>query len=216
MKTPFQTVFRIAEFSHLESLVDCVQQSFPYPQGETMASRLGIRPEEYLPFTQLVCEKAIADALSWVALDESENVLGFCISEPMYKAPRYSDFQLSTKFSALFALLEELDNRYLSTTSADSKEMFHLYMLGVLPTFSGNGMGRELLRRSLNFAREKGFTLAVAEATGTRSQTLCQSLGFETKASVAYDSFFFNGTQPFRDIKEPRTCILVERDLYHL
>ncbi|NDG28076.1 MAG: N-acetyltransferase, partial [Proteobacteria bacterium] len=48
------------------------------------------------------------------------------------------------------------------------------------------------------------------------SQTLCQSLGFETKASVAYDSFFFNGTQPFRDIKEPRTCILVERDLYHL
>jgi len=216
MKTQFQPVFRIAEFHHLESLIECVQQSFPFPEGETMASRLGIRPEEYLPFTQLVCETAVADKLSWLALDESENVLGFCIAEPMCKAPRYSDLELGPKFSALFALLEELDNRYLSTTSADSREIFHLYMLGVLPTFSGNGMGRELLRRSLNFAREKGFTLAIAEATGTRSQNLCQSLGFKTKASVAYDSFFFDSTRPFRDIKEPRTCVLVERELCHV
>jgi len=178
-----------------------------------MARILDIRPEDYLSFTRMVCEKAVTEKLSWVALAESNKVVGFCISEPMSTAPLYSDFNLNPKFFPLFALLEELDNRYLITTTTDPEEIFHLYMLGVLPAYSGYGIGRELLKGSINFAREKGFTIAVAEATGAVSQSLCRSLGFETKASVAYDSFVFAGRRPFRDVSEPRCCTLVERVL---
>jgi GNAT superfamily N-acetyltransferase len=165
-----------------------------------MARILDIKPEDYLSFTRSVCEKAVAEKLSWVALAEST-------------APLYSDFNLNPKFFPLFALLEELDNRYLIATTKAPEEIFHLYMLGVLPAYSGHGIGRELLKGSVNFAREKGFTIAVAEATGVVSQSLCRSLGFETKASVAYDSFVFAGGRPFRDISEPRCCTLVERVL---
>ena len=213
MKIQSQIIYRLAEFNHLNSLIECVQQSFPSPGGETIARILDIRSEDYFSFTRMVCEKAVAEKLSWVAISEMDRVVGFCISEPMSTAPLYRDFNLDPKFSPLFALLEELDNRYLITTSADAVEIFHLYMLGVLPAYSGNGIGRALLKGSLNFAREKGFTSAVAEATGEASQGLCKSLGFETKASVAYDSFVFGGKRPFKNITEPRCCTLVERML---
>jgi len=213
MKFQSQVVYRLAELNHLDSLIECVQQSFPSPQGETMARILDIKPEDYLSFTRSVCEKAVAEKLSWVALAECDKVVGFCISEPMSTAPLYSDLNLNPKFFPLFALLEELDNRYLITTTTDPEEIFHLYMLGVLPAYSGHGIGRELLKGSVNFAREKGFTIAVAEATGVVSQSLCRSLGFETKASVAYDSFVFAGGRPFRDVTEPRCCNLMERVL---
>jgi ribosomal protein S18 acetylase RimI-like enzyme len=211
METQSPIIYKLAEAHNLESLVDCVQQCFPAPNGETMACELNVLPEDYYPFTRLVCEKAIEEKLSWLALDNSERVIGFCLSEPMSTAPLYSDHSLSEKLFPLFALLEELDNRYLINTAETPEQMFHLYMLGVLPIFSGKGIGRELLKGSVNFGRELGYKVAIAEATGTGSQTLCRNLGFESKATVPYEDFIFAGKHPFKGIKSPRSCVLMEK-----
>ena len=205
--------FEIAGPNCLEPLVECVQQCFPAPRGETMAQVLNIGKEDYLLYTQWVCEKAIGDRLSWVAKNHEEEIVGFCINESMKTAPEYSRLPISVKFQPLMKLLEDLDHQYLKQPPVPIENIFHLYMLGVIPRKSGAGIAKELITLSLNLAKTSGFLVAIAEATGMASQKICCDLGFTKEVSIAYKTFDYQGTKPFSRIKQPESCVLVEKIL---
>src|SRR5262245_5698862 len=113
-------------------LVDCVQDTFPAPEGEVMARTLGIGRTEYLRYTELVCAKAIRERRSFVARDESGRCAGFCINEDFAAAPDYRREPIDLAMQPLLALLEELDAR--DARARVPGVTFHLYMLGVRRT----------------------------------------------------------------------------------
>lgn len=203
--------YELADVDSLDSLVECVQKCFPAPGGEVMARALNITAWDYLSYTQLVCEKAIGDQMTWVAKGSDSQILGFCITEKLASAPKYSEYGVSPKFKPLFRILEELDETYLARTQFSPQEILHLYMLGVRPEFSGMGIAVELMNKSLSFAKKEGFKVAIAEATGEISQKICLNLGFEVQATVNYKTFEYSGVQPFYKIDRPESCVLVQK-----
>lgn len=204
-------VFELLTSQDKERLVECVQECFPAPQGETMANVLELTPQRYLKFTEMVCNKAVEDGLTFVAKNAEGGIIGFCIAEDFVSAPRYSGCDLDSRFTALFAILEDLEARYLSDRQIEANEVLHLYMLGVRTEYCRQGVGRELLAGMLHFARENGFSYAVAEATGTASQKILKRMGFEVRAAVPYVSFTLEGKQPFSTLKSPEACLFVEK-----
>ncbi len=198
--------------SDVNRLVDCVQSCFPAPRGEIMARILNIMPEDYLSYTQRVCEKAVKDSMSVVARNiDTDEIAGFCINEDFVGMPSYQKMDISPKFGALLAILDELDEEYRTANQPNRGEIFHCYMLGVNEKYQGQNLGRLLTMASAEKAKSLGYRSIVAEATGVISQKLCHELGFKVVAERSYQSFRFSGETPFIDIQEPRVCVLVER-----
>jgi ribosomal protein S18 acetylase RimI-like enzyme len=197
--------------SHLESLIACIQTSFPAPNGEVMAKHLGIFPEDYLSYTEIVCAKAADDGLTYLAYHQpSSEVASFLICETMISAPQYSAMRISPKFRPLIAILEMLDRKYHEYRRGNLDDTLHLYMLGTAPEYRRFGLGRLLISRAIEDARRNGFKRLIAEATGLGSQALLENMGFTCLFEEAYRDYNLDGTQPFKDLTGPTHCKLVE------
>ena len=62
-------LFELARPADRDELAHCIQQTFP--GREPMAVALGVPPQEYLSYTELVCDKALEDDLTIVARERS-------------------------------------------------------------------------------------------------------------------------------------------------
>ena len=205
-----QFVFDIAQPYDLFDLIACVQDTFP--EHEPMSRALRLKREDYLPYSDLVCKKAVDERMTIVIRSHrTTKLVGFCINEDFASALEYSKARISPKMQPLLALLEDFDRRHLGDQLPPKKKVFHLYMLGVLPEFANYGLGKELVNRSLQMAKEKGFAQAVVEATGPVSQKICRKVPFVERQAVAYESFRYRGEPVFRNIEGVTHCHLMDR-----
>nr|MBX2838286.1 hypothetical protein [Gammaproteobacteria bacterium] len=59
-----------------------------------------------------------------------------------------------------------------------------------------------------------GFRSVVGELSSSATQHLCiNKFGHTVQAEIAYESFMYEGENPFSKIKEPPSIILAEGDL---
>ena len=78
------------------------------------------------------------------------------------------------------------------------------------------GLGATLLSSSVSLAGEKGFSVAIAEATGPHSHRALQRLGFscEPELCTTYHTFAMpDGSKPFAQLVDPPKCMFMERGL---
>ncbi len=191
-------------------LMECHLLAFAHEKGEAMMNALAITPAESESFSQFVCEKAIAEQLSVLAWDhDAQKVAGFCINEPFSTIADFTQLPLDEKFAPLFEFLKQIDQACLTTLRVTTDRLFHLFNLGVLKEYRRHGLAKQLLLESLEIAADAGFEFAVAETTGTGSQTMCSRLGFRTLHALAYKDFTMDGTTPFAVIEEPKQCLLM-------
>lgn len=201
--------FRLAARSDLDALVEAIQSCFPAPNGEVMANVLGVDRDRYYPYSILVATKAVEEGMSWVCEGDDGKILGFCINEDYATAPCYLRLPVHPSMYPMLTLLAELDSKLKTPTPLERGQVFHLYMLGVLPGQGGNGLGRELLRRSVELGRSSGFQQAVAEATGPISQAISLSEGFSEWEAIEYVDFEYKGRRVFQSLAEATRCLLV-------
>lgn len=191
-------------------LVELIQDTFP--EHEPMARALRLTRADYLPYTDLVAAKAVRERMTVVArLNGTRRFVGYCISEDFYQCPTYSMEKINPRMFPILDLLESLDR--CIPAPAKAGEVFHLYMLGVLPEYARLGIGRRLIENSLRLARESGFQSAVAEATGPYSQRICEKMGFNERGAVHYAGFRHGGRAVFESIPAALACRLVELPL---
>ncbi len=208
---PEEFVIQKLDADCIDSLIQCVQSSFPAPEGEVMAKHLGIFPIDYLAYTHMVCHKALKDGLTYVLYHRpAQEVVCFLISEPLTTAPQYSAAKISPKFKPLIAILEYLDQLYQDFREGEIDDTLHLYMLGTAPHSRQAGYSQMLLEYVLKKAKDHGYKRVLAEATGLGSQGLLEKLGFSVRFEVAYQDFAFEGLRPFEDLKGATHCKLME------
>ncbi len=196
--------------SDAKGLVDLIQETFP--EREPMAVALQLSRADYLPYTDLVVAKAVRDRLTVVArLKGANRLLGFCIAEDYFGSPVYSLEKVNQRMLPLLHLLETLDRQ--GPIPRRTREIYHLYMLGVAPDYARLGIGRGLLQRSLKLGSENGFQSAIAEATGPYSQRLCASLGFAERAALSYEGYTVSGQAVFEGIRAASGCKLFQLNL---
>jgi len=206
MDEPF--IFEIAQPYDLFDLTACVQETFP--EHEPMSRALGLKKSDYLPYSDLVCKKAVDERLTIIVRSHrTTKIVGFCINEDFASALEYSKAKISPKMQPLLALLEDLDRLHLGDSLPPKRKVFHLYMLGVMKEYANYGLGKELMNRSLKLAKEKGFSEAIVEATGPVSQSICRKIPFTEKHAVEYQTFQYGGVPVFRKVEGVTHCRLM-------
>jgi ribosomal protein S18 acetylase RimI-like enzyme len=86
---------------------------------------------------------------------------------------------------------------------------FRIAFLAVKKEFRRHGIGRALVIKSLEIAKERGYKYAVCEASSHSSQHLFQKLGFKLLKMFKYKEFIWNGEYPLSSIEDSEGCALM-------
>lgn len=197
----------------VEQTVDCMVDTF---QDEPMTKALDITKDEFKYLAELYATKAAKERLSIVAKDGDGSVIGFCISEDLISGPPEGIYGTNEKFRPIIDLLSSLDENYMESKPYDMEngDTFHLFMAGVKEPYRSTNVASALIDRSLGLANSRGFSCAIAEATGPVSQHILRDkFGFAEKFAVEYNSFVYEGERVFEGIETPATCVLMEKKL---
>ncbi len=200
---------KVLDNNELEQTIECAAETFA---REPMTKKMEIPPDDYKIFARLFCEKAVADGLSVVAVDDdSGDVMGFMLSDDFMDDPPDLG-NVNKGFGPILTLLDDLDNKYKDANDIQSGELLHLFMLGISDKFAGSGVGKSITIEGMKLAQSKGFKGCILEATGVVSQHIAKKSGFEELDEVQYESFKFDGEAVFADIQGHVSCKLMKME----
>ena len=92
-------------------------------------------------------------------------------------------------------------------------ESIHIFLLGVDGRIAGRGVAQQLVTLCLENSVQKGYKMAVTEATNKTSQYIFNKHGFIEIASGSYEFHRFNGQAIFESIAEHGGPKLMTRSL---
>lgn len=157
--------------------------------------------------------KSLAEGLTVVARTPGGEMAGVFLAEDFATPGPEGLEEAAPNFGPIGALLDSLSGPYREAKGFAPGECAHLFMLGVDPTFAGQGIAHRLVVRSLENARALGYRCAVLEATGAASQHVFRKLGFRELGRIPYGDFHFMGERIFRAVPEPEAALLMELPL---
>lgn len=191
--------------------------------GEVFARRdppayaVGITPEEFEFFVELLAPKAAREGLTIVARaaagENPGELLGAMITEDAAGEMPEGLERLSPKFDPIMDILGQLDAEYKATHSPQPGEAVHLFLLGVVEKAAGRGIAQQLVARALEHAAQRGYKLAITEATNKTSQHIFRKLGFVERVRRSYAEHRFRGTAHFTAIAEHGGPMLMDKAL---
>ena len=122
----------------------------------------------------------------------------------MVKIKRLKDFFDIVRYDKKYAL-EDIPN---------VKKFYVGHSVSVSSKARGLGIGKELIRRTMTLAKEKGCAYVYILATGIYSQAIFKSLGFTLLKEKVYEEFKdYDGTEFFCDMREHKKAQVVAYDL---
>lgn len=176
------------------------------------AVAVGISSAEFEAFVRLFSATAVADGLTIVARSaDSSQMIGALLTEDSASPPPSGMDQLSRKFDPIFDILGQLDTEYWSGKSARPGDCLHLFLLGVARTFGGRGVAQQLVATCLENGLNRGYRLAVTEATNGVSQHIFRRLGFADRVRRSYQDHRFEGKAAFSSIEGHVGPILMDK-----
>ncbi len=195
----------------LEETIACMADVFP--RAEPMTREVDITSDEFFPFAEIYCEKAIRERLSLVARDKATgNIIGFLISENLTSEPPSGIETINEKFLPIIKLLDCLDNNYKESLELNQRNILRLFMVGVDKHYEGLNLATTLIEENLKFAELKNYSRAIGEATSSVTQHILRDkLGFNEKFAIEYKSYTYKGEHVFRNMKNTSHCILFEK-----
>ncbi|RWS09008.1 hypothetical protein B4U79_17731 [Dinothrombium tinctorium] len=94
------------------------------------------------------------------------------------------------------------------------EKVFHLGGIAIKDEYENFGIGTKLIMESLNCAKQRGFQIALLEASGYKTQKIFgEKLKFKEMNSIVYDKFEIDGRRVFKGLKSPQKIIVYEKYL---
>ena len=178
------------------------------------AVAVGLSHREIEALVRVFGPKVLAERLTiTVSAPSSSKLVGALLADDFATPAPDGIEQAAPAFAPIGAMLEGLDTKYRSSRTIEPGRYLHLFMLGVAKHAWGKGIARQLIATSLHHGKERGYTHAVTEATGSISQHLFKSFGFREVLTARYCDVVFGNRRPFASIKEPVGTILMEKEL---
>ena len=140
-------------------------------------------------------------------------MVGALLTEDFVSPPPDGIDQLSKKFDPIFDILGQLDTDYRRGKMIQRGECLHLFLLGVAPSCGGRGVAQQLVATCLENGRQKGYRLAVTEATNNVSQHVFRKLGFSDRVQRIYRDHRFEGKAVFAKIEGHLGPILMDKPI---
>lgn len=176
------------------------------------AVAVGITAAEFEAFVRLFGAKAVADRLTIVARSaDTREMIGALLTEDSASPPPSGMDQLSRKFDPINDILDQLDTDYWRGQAARQGDCLHLFLLGVARSFGGRGVAQQLVATCLENGLQRGYRLAVTEATNSVSQHIFRRLGFADRVRRSYRDHRFEGRAVFSSIEGHAGPILMDK-----
>ena len=169
-----------------------------FSRRDPPAVAAGVTASEFEALVRLFCPRAEDQGLTIVArLADTGELVGALLTEDSALAPPDGMDRLSTKFDPIFDILGQLDAEYRGDRTVRTGESLHLFFLGVADRAAGRGMARQLVAACLENGAQRGYRLAVTEATNKVSQHIFRSLGFVERVRRSYETHHFGNRAVF-------------------
>jgi len=190
-----EDVITILEDRHVTEAIELFADSFC--KHEPLVKYLQITKEEFWPLAVAIMQKAAADGLSVVSLDQWGKVTGCAIAEN-FNAP--VQLQPTPKLQPIFALLEQLAAP-INSMHLVSNTVVHIWITAVSDTVQGKGLSTRLNNACVLRALEKQFKYIYCEFTNSINERIMQYYPEHLKLnSIKLKDFVWNNTKPFADL----------------
>ena len=185
-----------------------------FSRNDPPAVAVGLTPAEFETFVRLFCPKATAEGLTIVArLVDTGELIGALLTEDGASDPPDGIDQLSEKFEPIFDILGQLDTEYRDAQIVLPGEYLHLFLLGVAESAAGRGVAQTLVETCLTHGANRGYRLAVTEATNKVSQHIFRKQGFVERVRRSYGTHNFDGRPVFSSIAAHGGPVLMDKKL---
>lgn len=175
---------------------------------------VGLTASEFEDFVHVFLPCEDTELLTVVARSaESGDIAGALLTDDLAAALPDQYRRISEKFVPIDDMLRQLDSEYRKNRNIVRGECLHLFLLGVVPRFAGQGVAQHLVAESMANGARRGYRLAVTEATNTTSQHIFRKLGFTERVHRAYRDYRLHGHATFAPIADEGGMILMDRPL---
>ncbi|XP_006819947.1 uncharacterized protein LOC102804974 [Saccoglossus kowalevskii] len=161
---------------------------------------------EYSANYQL-CQRAIRDGLSFVAIDTSTNKLVgvatslICVEGEVGEYIYYpKDLEGREVYQPMIAILGYLHGQgdpIAGITTTPSSLVVEIAKVATHVDYGRMGIFTEIVRRKLEVCKEKGLSIVMAEASSPYSQRAFKKCGFDSVYEIQFDNFEFEGKKLF-------------------
>jgi len=204
--------YGICESSDIIEMANLLAEAFSLFDPPAVA--VGISAPEFVTCVHLFAPASVNDKLTIVARStDTHEMVGALLTRDWVSPPPDGVDQLSKKFDPIFDILSQMDTDYQRGKVIQRGECLHLFFLGVARSCGGRGVAQQLVSACLENGRQKGYCLAVTEATNNVSQHVFRKLGFSDRVRRTYRDHRFEGMAPFASIEDHVGPILMDKPI---
>jgi hypothetical protein len=167
-----------------------------YPKGDPLSEALEIGSEVWINLARSWCKRCPGNGLSFVAMSGADIVGGIVIE----KFGPLPDIEISEKMGILMALLDETEKKTLETLEKKGKDMYRLVFAVADPSMWNRGVITKLARHLWTHSRDCIFFMLTSSEY---SRWAALSEGMTEAHSIRCDTWEYNGTRPFKNVKPP-------------
>jgi ribosomal protein S18 acetylase RimI-like enzyme len=162
-----------------------------------------------LAFYDINSDRSLPIAYSINHHDQKDNINHH--SDILYSSLSHICLQKSDHINSLISKLHENINLF---EQFSSKNLFHIYFLGVDPNYRRNKLATQLIDSSIKLGEEKNFDLIYSDVTSDYSLHAFLQHNFHILKTIDYHSYEnLNGEKIFQFIKIHQGCSIVLKDL---
>ncbi|XP_012274307.1 dopamine N-acetyltransferase isoform X2 [Orussus abietinus] len=152
---------------------------------------------------------SIEENLSLMAVSTSGAVIGVCLngrtSAPKDAEPDYIADCANPKFKKVLKLLYFLDKQVTATGRYTGENGVELRIISVDSNWRGRGVARALIEKTIETAKERGFSIIRCDCTSVFSAKLCARIGFEKIYELKYEDYVDEEGKPIFSPDSPHT-----------
>uniref|UniRef100_A0A915CW47 aralkylamine N-acetyltransferase n=1 Tax=Ditylenchus dipsaci TaxID=166011 RepID=A0A915CW47_9BILA len=194
---------------------------------EPITSAINCTEEDTSIFYRDICSNGFKKPYSIVAKSKEGELAGICLNAVYDQLPssncnpneenrqEYSREisegpYTSQNANRLVALIELTEKGIDKLIPRSVKKVFKIDIISVHPSFTGHGLGSEMVKRSVQMARELDCEYVYTCASAKASNRIFTRFGFVPVKTIPFDKFLENGQPVYKDLHDGGTqCTLM-------
>jgi ribosomal protein S18 acetylase RimI-like enzyme len=172
-----------------------------FPRDEPLTHARSIDPAVFYPLAVHYLDLCAKAGMSFVVQETGSPVYaGFLLASDVYEVWEENNphmAQMYEIFSDCITLISRLEHEFLTKYPLSAGEGYHIVQIGVVPQFRRRGLAKRLIIHALEYAKFKGYRVALAECTSRASRNCFLKSGFSEFYSIAYKTYCDGKTNPY-------------------
>ncbi|XP_071634644.1 arylalkylamine N-acetyltransferase 1 isoform X1 [Temnothorax longispinosus] len=155
---------------------------------------------------------SLENNLSLMAVSASGAIVGVLLNgkmdPPSNEEPEYIQSCKNAKFKKILRLLHHIDKGVNINGQYRDFNVLEVRIISVDTNWRGKGVGKTLIEKSMEIAKEQGFHYIRADCTSFFSGKLCARLGFDAIYNLNYNDYVDEDGKPIFSPASPHTAVV--------